>query len=298
MPDGRRSGPSAPPLRRRDDRLVRAAHAVERALPGVELRYRWPDGPDFGMSYKEYERVLLDWSSGRGPLPEGADVEILLRDRDRWLLDAPSRARPPLLGTGPNARDVSLRQVQWVLPEYQKTVLGVEVSFPPEPDTWQHTADLMAEVGVALGAYWGMADTGLTAAALAQQILHDTPDPDRPPPGLPALVDDDKTFRMPDTLGWVSYWSKEVAARIGFPDRARHAELLERARQVEGGGWVLQLTDDPLDICFRDHTWCRGKPIPPEEPRDLSNPAHLRALQRAYELLPAIGGRDKPARHR
>ena len=96
---------------------------------------------------------------------------------------------------------------------------------------------------------------------------------------------------------WPSPELEKAAARIGFPDRARHAELLERARRVKGGGWVLQLTDEPLDIYFRTHHLkLDGTYEAPEEPRDLSNPAHLRALQRAYELLPAIGGRDRPAR--
>ncbi|KFE66321.1 hypothetical protein DB31_0794 [Hyalangium minutum] len=58
-----------------------------------------------------------------------------------------------------------------------------------------------------------------------------------------------------------------------FPDPARDAELLTRARRTPSGGWVVQLTDAPLD---------------------LDNPAHLDALKRAYERFPAIGGRDSP----
>ncbi|WP_368671003.1 DUF5953 family protein [Myxococcus sp. AM010] len=42
-------------------------------------------------------------------------------------------------------------------------------------------------------------------------------------------------------------------------------------RQV--GGWVVQLTDAPLD---------------------LDNPTHLDALKRAYERFPEIGGRSAP----
>ena len=57
----------------------------------------------------------------------------------------------------------------------------------------------------------------------------------------------------------------------------------------------MQLTDEPLDIDFREHTYGADGYKAPKEPRNLSNPAHLRALQRAYELLPAIGGRDRPA---
>ncbi|HLM43690.1 MAG TPA: DUF5953 family protein, partial [Myxococcaceae bacterium] len=39
------------------------------------------------------------------------------------------------------------------------------------------------------------------------------------------------------------------------------------------GGWVVQLTEAPLD---------------------LDNPAHLDALKRAYERFPEIGGRATP----
>lgn len=283
----------APPLSHGDDRLVRAAQAVERVWPWVELRYRWPDGPDFGMSREEYTRLFF----GGGPPPKGFDVPILLTDRDRWLIEAPSRGELPLITNNDDKRHVSLQQPLEVVPrEHARPVLKVEVRFPPEPDIWRHAADLMAEVGIALQAHWGTVDTKLTASALSRQVVGDEPHPNCPPPGLPALVDDDEHRSVPYILGWVSYWSEKAAARIGFPDRARHAELLERARRVKGGGWVLQLTDEPLDIYFRTHHLkLDGTYEAPEEPRDLSNPAHLRALQRAYELLPAIGGRDKLA---
>ena len=99
----------------------------------------------------------------------------------------------------------------------------------------------------------------------------------------------------PYGLGWVCYWSKETAALLGFPDPARHAELLERARHLENGAWVVQLTDEPLWVCF-DTVVCRRDGIYKiPDPFDLSNPEHKRILARAYELLPTIGGRDKLA---
>jgi hypothetical protein len=258
----------APPLSAGDDRLVRMVRAVERVLPWAELRFHMPDG---------------------------ATAPVPLPNRDRWLLDAAAGGELPFICNNIEGRAVTMSQRE-VGPYLNRLpVLLVSAKFPPEPDVWQHAANLVAAVGVALDAWWGNASTVNTGAALSHQIVGDTPDPDRPPPGLPALEVDDEKCDVPDILGWVNYWSKEAAARIGFPDPARHAELLERARQVEGGGWVVQLTDEPLDIDFRPHTWCAGHYKAPEEPRDLSNPAHLRALQRAYELLPAIGGRDKLA---
>ncbi|HYO54362.1 DUF5953 family protein [Archangium sp.] len=46
---------------------------------------------------------------------------------------------------------------------------------------------------------------------------------------------------------------------------------------INTGGWVVRLTDAPLD---------------------LDNPAHLDALRRAYERLPKIGGRSSPLSER
>ncbi|SEL46353.1 hypothetical protein SAMN05444354_106111 [Stigmatella aurantiaca] len=78
---------------------------------------------------------------------------------------------------------------------------------------------------------------------------------------------------IPYYLGWLNYWSAAAAKAIGFPDPARDAEQFKRARRTASGGWVVQLTDAPLD---------------------LDNPAHLDALKRAYERFPEIGGRSAP----
>jgi hypothetical protein len=78
---------------------------------------------------------------------------------------------------------------------------------------------------------------------------------------------------IPYYLGWLNYWSAAAANAIGFPDPARDSDLLSRARRTASGGWVVQLTDAPLD---------------------LDNPAHLDALKRAYARFPEIGGRSAP----
>jgi hypothetical protein len=92
---------------------------------------------------------------------------------------------------------------------------------------------------------------------------------------LPALKlpEDIPSPEIPHCLGWLNYWSAASARAIGFPDPARDAELLSRARRTATGGWVVRLTDAPLD---------------------LDNPAHLDALKRAYERFPEIGGRSTP----
>jgi hypothetical protein len=78
---------------------------------------------------------------------------------------------------------------------------------------------------------------------------------------------------IPWFLGWLNYWSAATAQTLGFPDPTRDAELLSRARRTAAGGWVVQLTDAPLD---------------------LDDPAHLNSLLRAYARFPEIGGRASP----
>jgi len=78
---------------------------------------------------------------------------------------------------------------------------------------------------------------------------------------------------IPHRLGWLNYGSAPAARAIGFPDAARDAELLTRARRTASGGWVVQLTHAPLY---------------------LDNPTHLGALLRTYERFPEIGGRSAP----
>ena len=96
-----------------------------------------------------------------------------------------------------------------------------------------------------------------------------------PPRGLPALKLPEKipAPEIPARLGWLNYWSDAAARAIGFPDPARDVELLARSRRTATGGWVVRLTEAPLD---------------------LDDPAHLDALKRAYERFPVIGGRDSP----
>ncbi len=111
--------------------------------------------------------------------------------------------------------------------------------------------------------------------AIADQTGPKLYGPDKPPLGLPALKMP-WNIRSPDTprhLGWLNYWSAAAARAIGFPDPARDAELLSRARRTASDGWVVRLTDAPLE---------------------LDNPAHLDALLGAYERFPEIGGRAAP----
>ncbi len=91
--------------------------------------------------------------------------------------------------------------------------------------------------------------------------------------GIVAAADVLEAVGEGDYLGWLNYWSDAAARAVGFPDPARDADLLTRAWRTATGGWVVRLTDGPLD---------------------LDNPAHLDALLRAYERFPEVGGRSPP----
>ncbi len=233
-----------PPLGAADDRPVRAVRAMERILPWAKLRFE----PD---------------ASGRpAPLP----------DRDRRLLDAAAHGELAVVCTDDERRPVVLHALETEPGEHVPAQLHVMADLPNQLDVQRSAADLLAAVGVAFAARWATANELSTAGRIALQTITDLPWPDRPPPGLPGLKMPQQLDSplVPYSLGWINYWSKETAAYLGFPDPARHGELLARARAVEGGGWVVQLTDEPLD---------------------LDVPAHHEALRRAYELLPRVGGR-------
>ncbi len=79
---------------------------------------------------------------------------------------------------------------------------------------------------------------------------------------------------LPQRLGWLNYWSAEVAEHLGFPDPQKDADLLPLCRKLPSGHWVVQLTEDPLD---------------------LTRPDHVEAIVRAYWRFDKIGRRAKPA---
>ncbi len=263
----------APPLTAGDVRPLRLIQGIERIVPWAGLDY---------------------W------VPEGSFGPRRLADRDSVLNAAGAAGRLPLIGNKDarkkdGKRAITISHIPRMDPE-SAVKLKFSVWLPPEPDIVERAADLAAAMGTAMDAFWGTITPGGAAGTIVNQRMLDSPGPERPPPGLPPLALPERLdpFHVPYFFGWVNYWSKETAERIGFPDPARHAELLERARRLENGAWVVQLTNEPLDIYFRPFLYGWGSYIPPEEPRDQSNPAHLRALARAYEVLPAIGGRDLP----
>jgi hypothetical protein len=239
----------APALFGNDRRALDSVHGMERTLPGLRLEWRLSEG-------------------GR---------PIALPQRDAWLVERIEDGGFPLVCNGDESYPVTV----WGMGRSGLFSAGgqdqfeVHAKLPLGEPVIAAAANVLEGMAEGARAFWGRVLPNGVAAEMAQQVRHSVDQPHAPPRGLPALnlPSHIRSPAIPHHLGWVNYWSAAAAEAIGFPDPARDAELLSRARRTASGGWVVQLTDAPLD---------------------LDNPAHLDALKRAYERFPEIGGRAGP----
>ena len=239
----------APALVGNDGRTLAVVHGIERALPGMRL----------------------EWELSKAGQP------IALPQRDRWLAEAASRGEFPLLCNGDESYPVTVSGLQTSGRQAPggQPLLDVHAKVPLDATTIAAAAEVLEGVAEGARAFWGRVLPNGVASEVAQQFRHSMARPPVPPRGLPVL-NLPKHLRSPEIphyLGWVNYWSAATAQTLRFPDPARDAELLSRARRTATGAWLVQLTETPLD---------------------LDNTAHLEALLRAYERFPEIGGRLTP----
>ncbi|HLL54640.1 MAG TPA: DUF5953 family protein [Myxococcaceae bacterium] len=147
----------------------------------------------------------------------------------------------------------------------------VHASLSPNVNT-AAAGDVLEAVAEAARAFWAHATPFDASSDLVRQAKgpHET---EAPPRGLPPIkrLEDIPSPEIPYYVGWLNYWSAAAAQAIGFPDPERDGDLLSRARRTASGGWLVRLTDEPLE---------------------LDTPAHLDALKRTYERFPRIGGRS------
>ncbi|MBD0321161.1 MAG: hypothetical protein ICV87_12550 [Gemmatimonadetes bacterium] len=239
----------APALLAKDGRTLAVVHGMEKALPGLRL----------------------EWEVGKGGRP------IALPQRDAWLAERTQDGRFPLLCNGDESYPVTVngRGRPGLLSPGGQAQFEVHAELPLDKPVIAAAAAVLEGVAEGARALWGRATPDDAALDIAYQTAPTRGGPPSPRRGLPALklLDQIPAPEIPYYLGWLNYWSAAAAEAIGFPDPARDAELLSRARRTATGGWVVQLTDAPLD---------------------LDNPAHLDALKRAYDRFPEIGGRAAP----
>ena len=239
----------APALTGGDRRTLAIVQGIERALSGLRL----------------------EWRVSKEGRP------IALPQRDVWLAEAATRGEFPLLCNGDESYPVTVSGL--TIPSSQapgfQPLLDVHADLPLDVAVIAAAATVLEHVAEGARAFWGRATPDTAALDIAEQIAPTLDGPPSPPRGLPALklFEHLRAPEIPYYLGWLNYWSAAAARAIGFPDPARDANLLSRSRRTATGGWVVQLTDAPLDL-------------------DL--PAHLDTLKRAYERFPEIGGRATP----
>lgn len=239
----------APALVGKDHRSIASVRGMEEALPGLRLEWRLSN-------------------SGR---------PIALQHRDAWLIEAIEDGGFPIVCNGDERYPVTItgRERAGFFSPAGLAQLEVQAELPLDAATLKAAAEMLERVAMGTHAFWGHATPDDAALDIAYQTAPTRQGPPAPRRGLPALklFEQIRSPEIPYYLGWLNYWSAAAARAIGFPDPARDAELLSRARRTASGGWVVQLTDEPLD---------------------LDNPAHLEALKRTYERFPGIGGRTVP----
>jgi hypothetical protein len=239
----------APALAGDDSRPLVVVHGMERVYPGLRLDWR----------------VAED-----GRL-------IALPVRDAWLAAGIKDGGFSLVCNGDESHPVMIYGLE--LPASSspggQAQFEVHAQMPSDAAGVAVVADVLEAMAEGARASWGQATPSGAGWDIARQTKNWAANPTPPPRGLPALKlpEEIRSPEIPHRLGWLNFWSAATAEAIGFPDAARDAELLSRARRTATGGWIVQLTDAPLD---------------------LDNAAHLGALLRAYERFPEIGGRTTP----
>ncbi|HEX5753722.1 MAG TPA: DUF5953 family protein [Archangium sp.] len=240
---------NAPALVSGDERPLAIIHGMERALPGLRL----------------------EWT-----LSEKGDI-VALPDRDEWLAASRTDGGFPFVCNDDDDCPMTLFGLENPNGLYTGGGPHFEVhgSLYQEAVGITQAEDVLEAIGEASRGFWGDVTPLSAGAEISRQTRDPLRKPGLPPRGLPALrfPDSIRAPEIPHRLGWLNYWSAAAARAIGFPDPARDTELLSRSRQTVTGGWVVRLTDAPLD---------------------LDNPAHLDALKRAYARFPEIGGRSTP----
>ena len=214
----------APALMGDDGRTRAAVQGMEKALPGLRLEWK---------------------VSKEGQL-------IALPQRDAWLAEAATRGKFPLLCNGDENYPVTIAGLKTPASQAPggQPLLDVHADLPLDAAVIAAAGNLLEYVAEGARALWGHMTPASVMLDIADQIGPKLYGPKQPPRGLPAIKFPEKILapEIPHYLGWLNYWSAAAAQAIGFPDPSRDADLLSRARRTARDGWVVQLTEMPLDL--------------------------------------------------
>lgn len=230
--------------------------------------------------------------SKASPYQEGrADIE--LADREAFLRKK-ARTRTKWLnlyaGSGLEPTPSGYRNLDYYAlsgRSYANTELYHCSTQYPECSPARHEA-LLVRIGDALAAHWGQYTPVPTAKRLrrvqwcsstgSRVIKEEVEDLTPEERLLPLLVDMRysplEPALQPGWLGWLNYWSRDVADYLGFPDEERDGDLLRHAYRTPAGAWLVKIGAEPLNV---------------------SNPDHLALLARMYERFPRLGARPRGA---
>ncbi|NPC70432.1 hypothetical protein HPP05_11800 [Corallococcus exiguus] len=218
----------APASRDNDGRALAIIHGLERALPGLHLRWTSSEKEDLIPLSSRDEWVVAHGLNGSLP--------FLCNDDDNNLVTISGWENPNGLTSESS-------------PHFE-----VHADFRMEAFSHIDAANALESIGDGAQAFWGHATPVKAAVEIAEQTA---PTLAGPPPlrGLPdlKLPGDISSPEIPHRLGWLNYWSAASARVLGFPDPSRDAELLSRARHTATNDWVVRLTDEPLDLDKPDH---------------------------------------------
>jgi len=235
-----------------DDRPLVIVRGMERAFPGLRLEWTVTDTDKGELVHLPQRDAWVNHVT-----EEGESLRFVCNGDENDPVTLWGARSPALIGPGGRGQS------------------DFHANLPHNAAGVAAAPAVLEAVAEAARAFWGECTPFRAAVDIAGQTQNLPTKMDPPPRGLPVLKGPGlrSSPEIPGYLGWMNYWSVASARIIGFPDPARDGGLLSRSRRTASGGWVVRLTDEPLD---------------------LDRPEHLDTLKRTYDRFPEIGGRAAP----